>query len=217
MCACTGRPVTSPVPEHGEKYIAITAVTTVTRMITAPSSCPSRSPPGQQASRTGAAFRLRGGAGPRRGSPDRLRRAATRAVIVNRGRCRDRNSLRFRADGPRRWRTRTWTAVSHDNGSRRPAFCVRIRGRSGRHRARIAPGRSVATTPHRIPRASHAFPAPHAEPMETVEQAPHRARRAPDPARGRPLLPGPDHWPNSAQKHQEKAGRKSSIRAGQTD
>ena len=87
-------------------------------------------------------------AGPRRASPDRPPRAAARAADGDSERCRCKGSRQLRADGPTRWRSRTWCAVCHDSDSRRPASCVRIRGRSGRCRpappSRRADGREWA-------------------------------------------------------------------------
>ena len=74
------------------------------------------------------AFRLRAGAGAE------LRRVADRAADGGSGRSPCTGSPQLRADGPTRRRSRTCCAVSHDCGSRRPAFAVCIRGRSGQCR-----------------------------------------------------------------------------------
>ena len=85
-------------------------------------------------------YRFRAGAGPRRASQGRPRRAVVRATVAGSERSPCMGFRRLRADGPRRWRSRTCCAVCHDFDSRRPAFCVRTRGRSGRYR-RARPSR----------------------------------------------------------------------------
>ena len=72
--------------------------------------------PRAQADHGSGTYPLHAGAGPRRASPDRPRRAAARAADGDSGRCRCTGSRRLRADGPTRWRRRTWCAVCHARG-----------------------------------------------------------------------------------------------------
>ena len=85
--------------------ITITAVTTIARMTTVPLILPvstgARSAGSAAPPRSGASFRLRGGAGPPGGSPDRPRRAAARAAPVDCERYRETDFRRFRADASR--------------------------------------------------------------------------------------------------------------------
>ena len=107
---------------QGERYattIATAITISVARVISPPLilavSTDARSAASAAPPRPGAGFRLGGGKGPRRASPDRPCRAAARAAALDSGQYPDRDPRRFRPDGSRRWRSPTWNAASHDS------------------------------------------------------------------------------------------------------